>query len=100
MAAERFDLAARVDAILPITASTVRLRGAALLRAGDAAGAAEALASAGEMKKAPADTWWWLAEALEALGRHREAREALERFVSKSPKRAPHVAAARKRLEG
>ena len=41
-----------------------------------------------------------LAEALEALGRHREAREALERFVSKSPKRAPHVAAARKRLEG
>lgn len=92
------DLLALVDPFLPESAAAVRLRGVARLKEGDAAGAAEILASAVAMKKVPADTWWWLAEALHRLGRDDEARPHLEKFLAKAPKKGPHVAEAKKRL--
>jgi tetratricopeptide (TPR) repeat protein len=100
LAAGAFALVALVEPILPVSASAARLRGAARLRAGDPAGALEHLAAAVEMKKAPADTWWYLADALHSLGREDEARPHLERFLAKSGKRAAHVLEAKRRLEG
>lgn len=100
MAAEAFDAFALVEPLLPVTAATTRLRGAARLRAGDAEGSLEFFVAALEMKKIPADTWWFYADALHRLGRTDEARPHLEKFLSKAGKRAPHVAEARKRLGG
>lgn len=100
LAAEAFDVFARVEPILPVSAATTRLRGAAKLRAGDVEGSLEYFAAAIEMKKVPADTWWFYADALHRLGRDADARPHLEKFLSKAPKRAPHVAEAKKRLEG
>jgi len=99
-ASESAELFALVDPLLPDTAASARLRGAARLRAGDLAGALEYLSAAVEMKKAPVDAWWFLAEALHQLGRDADARPHLERYVAKAPKRAPWVAEARRRLEG
>lgn len=98
LAAEAFDLFGLVEPLLPVTAATTRLRGAARLRAGDAEGSLEFFQAAIEMKRVPADTWWFYADALHRLGRTAEAREQLEKFLAKAPKRAPHTAEARKRL--
>lgn len=87
-----------VDPLLPHTAATVRLRGVARLHAGDVPGAVEILSAAVEMKKVPADTWWWLADALHRAGRADEARPHLEKYLGKVPKKAPYAAEARKRL--
>jgi hypothetical protein len=100
LAAEAFELFAKVEPFLPVSAATSRLRGAAKLRAGDAEGSLEYFVAALEMKKVPADTWWYYADALHRLGRNDEARPHLEKFLSKAGKRAPHVAEAKKRLEG
>jgi hypothetical protein len=100
LAADAFAHIALVDPLLPPTAATARLRGAARLRSGDASGALEQLLPAIEMKKVPADTWWYLADALHALGRDAEATPHLERFLSKAGKRAPFVGEARRRLGG
>jgi tetratricopeptide (TPR) repeat protein len=85
--------------LLPLTAATARLRGAARLHAKDPAGALEQLTAAVEMKKVPADAWWYLADALHALGRDDEARPHLERFLAKAGKRAPFVLEAKRRIE-
>lgn len=98
VAASAWGVLAFIDPLLPPTAASARLRGIARLRASDAPGALEILEVAIEMKKVPADTWWWLADALHALGRDAEARPHLERFLSKVAKKAPHAAEARKRL--
>ncbi|MDP2307187.1 MAG: tetratricopeptide repeat protein [Pseudomonadota bacterium] len=99
LAAEAFSLFAQVEPFLPLNAATARLRGAAKLRAGDALGSLEYFAAAIEMKKAPADAWWYFADALHRLGRDEEARPHLEKFLAKAPKRAPFVIEAKKRLE-
>ncbi|MFZ5481950.1 MAG: tetratricopeptide repeat protein [Myxococcota bacterium] len=98
LAAKAWDLLDAVDVILPATAAGVRVRGVAKLERGDVAGALEALAACVEMKKVPPDAWWWLAEALHRAGRDEEAKPHLEKFLAKSPKKAPHVAEAKKRL--
>jgi hypothetical protein len=99
-ASESAELFALVDPLLPDTAASARLRGAARLRANDLDGALEYLSAAVEMKKAPADAWWFLAEVLHRLDRDAEARPHLEKYVAKAPKRAPWMAEARRRLEG
>ncbi len=100
VAAEAFDLFALVDPLLPASAGSARLRGAAKLRTGDYAGALEYLTAAVDMKKVPADTWWYLADTLHRLGRDDEARPNLEKFLAKASKRAAHVTEAKRRLAG
>jgi hypothetical protein len=98
LAAKAFELLDAVEPLLPITAAAVRLKGVSKLQRGDVPGAVEALAACVEMKKVPPDSWWWLAEALHRAGRDEEAKPHLEKFLAKSPKKAPHVAEAKKRL--
>ncbi len=98
LAAEAFDLIALVDPLLPPSAATERLRGAALLRGGDPLAAVRHLRAGVEMKKVPTDTWWYLADALFQLGLSDEARPHLEKYIAKATKRAPHLAEARSRL--
>lgn len=100
LAAESFDLFALVEPLLPISAASTRLRGVAKLRAGDLPGALEYLVAAVEMKKVPADTWWFLADTQHRLGQVEEARPNLEKYLAKAPKRGPWVAEAKRRLEG
>jgi hypothetical protein len=82
------------------TAASQRVRGAALLAAGQAAEAVLALEGAIAGKKVPADTWWFLAVALREAGRPGEARPHVERFLSKAGKKAPFVAEAKAWLAG
>lgn len=98
IAAERFTDLDALDASLPQTAASLRVRGSGLLARGDVAGAVDALELAVTLKKIPMDTWWFLADALHRQGRDAEARPHLEKFLAKAGKKAPHVEEAKKRL--
>lgn len=98
VAAEAYPLVPLLDGLLPVSASSARLRGVAMQRLGDLEGAIEHLTAALEMKRVPTDTSWYLADALLAAGRAEEARPHLERYLGKASKKAPFVAEARRRL--
>ncbi len=98
LAAGRPDLVDLAADALGASAAALRVRGTALLARGDTTGARQALEAAIGLKRVPTDTWWWLAEALTALGLVAEARPHLEKFVAKASKRAPFVDEARRRL--
>lgn len=98
--AKAYDAIRLVDPILPATASTFRLRGAAALHHGDAAQALVALEAATEMKRCPVDAWYFYGEALVAADRRDDARAAYERYVSKASKKAQFLAKAKAALAG
>lgn len=98
LAAGRPDLVTLCEDALGTSAAGLRVRGVALLARGDTEGARLALQTAVAGKRVPADTWWWLAEALHRLGLDAEAQPHLERYLAKAGKRAPHADAARARL--
>lgn len=87
-----------VDPVLPATAAGGRVRAVRLMREGQVQGAADLLEQVVAMKKVPADAWWYLAEALTALGREAEAPPHLETYLKKAAKKAPFVEEAKRRL--
>ena len=96
--AKAYDTMRAIDPILPLTASTFRLRGVLLLETGDAAMALSALDAAVEMKRCPVDTWYFHGAALRRVGRSADARASFERYIAKAPKRAQLLGAAREAL--
>ncbi len=98
VSAGAFELLDACEDVIGTGAAGLRVRGAALLARGDAKGAVEALEAAVAGKKVPGDAWWFLADALHALGRDDEARPHLEKYLSKVAKKAPFVEEARTRL--
>ncbi len=100
VAAGAFDQLEACEAVIGTSAAGLRVCGAALLARGDARGALEALEASVAGKKVPSDAWWFLADALHALGRDEEARPHLEKYLSKAAKKAPFVEEAKKRLGG
>ena len=99
IAANRPDLEELLAPVWPDTAAGRRARGAIAFRRGRLEEALALLTEAVELKKVPADTWWWLADVLATLGRNEEARPHLEKYVAKAGKRSPWLAEARRRLE-
>ena len=97
-AAGRHDLIDLCEGAFGVGAAGLRVRGASLLARGDAAGALLALEEAIEGKRVPADTWWFLADALSRVGRAGDAKPHLEQYVSKAAKRAPYVEEAKRRI--
>ncbi len=100
LAQGRAELLTACDEALGSSASALRVRGVALLAAGKPAEALLAFEAAVSGKKAPADVWWFLAEALAGVGRAGEGIPHLEKFLSKAAKKAPHVAEAKARIGG
>jgi len=96
--AKAYDALRAIDAILPETASSFRLRGVLLLESGDATTALAVLDAAVEMKRCPIDAWYFQGVALLKTGRKADARAAFERYIAKAPKRAHLLGAARDAL--
>lgn len=97
LASNRMDLETAV--VWPDTAAGRRARGSFALQHGRVEEALSLLQEAVDLKKVPADTWWWLAEALRLAGREEEGRPHLEKYVAKASKRSPWLAEAKRRLE-
>ncbi len=87
-----------VDPVLPATASTFRLRGAAAFTAGANDEALVALKAATDMKKCPVDAWYYYGSALARGGQSDAARESLERYVARAPKKGSLLPQARAAL--
>lgn len=87
-----------LDPILPATASTFRLRGAAALREGRPDEALVALEAATGMKRCPVDAWYFHGVALVSAGQPVEAKESFERYLAKATKKAQFLTAAREAL--
>jgi hypothetical protein len=85
-------------AVLGTGAPGLRVRGVALLAAGNITSAIETLESAVAAKRVPTDTWWFLADALAQAGRPDEAKPHLEKYLAKAANKAPFVEEAKRRL--
>ncbi|MSP54804.1 MAG: hypothetical protein EXR69_04245 [Myxococcales bacterium] len=96
--ANAWEVIRALDPILPATASTFRLRGAAALREGRADEALVALAAATGMKRCPVDAWYFHGAALVVNGQPDSAKESFEGYLTKASKKAQFISAAREAL--